>query len=49
MVNFYRQPGRRQRFLLPVDMSEWVSETDMVHLLLDVIELMDLAALEGRS
>lgn len=38
MANFYREPDRRQRFLLPVDMSEWVCETDMVHLLLDAIE-----------
>ena len=48
MANFYREPDRRQRFLLPVDMSEWVCETDMVHLLLDVIELMDLSAFEAH-
>ena len=46
MANFYREPDRRQRFLLPVDMSDWVSETDMVHLLLDAIELMDLSVFE---
>lgn len=48
MANFYREPDRRQRFLLPVDMSEWVCETDMVHLLLDAIELMDLSAFEAH-
>jgi len=48
MANFYREPDRRQRFLLPVDMSEWVSEADMVHLLLDAIELMDLSAFEAH-
>lgn len=48
MANFYREPDRRQRFLLPVDMSDWVSETDMVHLLLDAIELMDLSAFEAH-
>ena len=46
MANFYREPDRRQRFLLPVDMSEWVAETDMVHLLLDVVGLMDLSLFE---
>ncbi|MFG1466767.1 IS1182 family transposase [Xanthobacter sp. DSM 24535] len=48
MANFYREPDRRQRFLLPVDMSDWVSDTDMVHLLLDAIELMDLSAFEAH-
>lgn len=48
MANFYREPDRRQRFLLPVDMSEWVSEEDMVHLLLDAIELMDLSVFEAH-
>lgn len=47
MANFYREPDRRQRFLLPVDMSEWVCESDMVHLLLDAIDLMDLSVFEA--
>ncbi|MFD0389564.1 transposase [Tistrella bauzanensis] len=48
MANFYREPDRRQRFLLPVDMSDWVCEADMVHLLLDAIELVDLSAFEAH-
>jgi len=46
MANFYREPDRRQRFLLPMDMSDWVPDTDMVHLLLDAVMLMDLSAFE---
>ena len=30
--------------LLPVDMSDWVSDTDMVHLILEAVERMDLSA-----
>lgn len=48
MANFYREPDRRQRFLLPVDMADWVAETDMVHLLLDAVALMDLSAFESH-
>lgn len=48
MANFYREPDRRQRFLLPVDMSDWVQDTDMVHLLLDVLALMNLSAFEAH-
>ena len=48
MANFFREPDRRQRFLLPVDMKDWVPETDMVHLLLDIVGLMDLSAFETR-
>ena len=46
MANFFREPDRRQRFLLPVDMADWVPEADMVHLLLDVVAAMDLSAFE---
>ncbi len=46
MANFYREPDRRQRFLLPVDMADWVPDTDLVHLLLDAVGLMDLSAFE---
>jgi hypothetical protein len=35
MANFHREPDRRQSFLLPVDMADWVPDTDLVHLLLD--------------
>ena len=46
MANFHREPDCRQRFLLPVDMADWVPDTDLVHLLLDAVKLMDLSAFE---
>lgn len=46
MAKFYREPDRRQQFLLPVDMADWVSKTDLVHLLLDAVALMDLSGFE---
>lgn len=46
MANFHREPDRRQRFLLPVDMADWVPDSDLVHLLLDAVELMDLSAFD---
>ena len=46
MANFFREPDRRQRYFLLVDMADWVPEADMVHLLLDVVALMDLSAFE---
>ena len=48
MANFYREPDRRQRFLLPVDMADWVPDTDLVHLLLDAVGLMDLSTFEAH-
>ncbi len=48
MANFFREPDQRQQFLLPVDMKDWVPETDMVHLLLDVVTLMELTAFEAH-
>ena len=39
MANFHREPDCRQRFLLPVDMADWVPDTDLVHLLLDAVIL----------
>ena len=32
MATFFRKPDRRQRFLLPVDMLDWLPESDFVHL-----------------
>ncbi len=29
MARFFRAPDRRQRFLLPVDMMEWLPEDDI--------------------
>lgn len=46
MAHFFRQPDRRQRFLLPVDMMDWLPEDDIVHLIVDAVGLMDLSAFE---
>jgi transposase len=47
MARFFREPDRRQRYLLPVDMLDWLPEDDIVHLLVDAVALMDLAAFEA--
>ena len=43
MAHFFRAPDRRQRFLLPVDMMDWLPEDDIVHLVVDAVGLMDLS------
>ena len=47
MAHFFRQPDRRQRFLLPVDMMDWLPEGDIVHVILDAVGLMDLSDFEA--
>src|SRR3954468_25009978 len=47
MAHDFRCPGRRQTFLLPPDMRDWLPEDDIVHLILDAVALMDLAAFEA--
>jgi len=47
MATFFRKPDRRQRLLLPIDMLEWLPETDLVHLVLDAIGEMDLTVFEA--
>lgn len=47
MAHFFREPDRRQRFLLPVDMMDWLPEGDMVHIVVDAVGLMDLSAFEA--
>jgi len=42
MAHFFREPDRRQRFLLPVDMMDWLPEGDIVHVIVDAVGLMDL-------
>jgi len=49
MAHFFRRPDRRQRLLLPVDMKDWVPADDLVHLVVDAVELMDLSAFEAAS
>jgi transposase len=46
MANFFRHPDRRQRFLLPIDMMDWVPKNDIVHLIVDAVEMMDLRRFE---
>ena len=46
MANFFRHPDRRQRFLLPIDMMDWVAKDDVVHLIVDAVEMMDLRRFE---
>mgnify|MGYP001094261761 FL=1 len=46
MANFFRHPDRRQRFLLPIDMMDWLPEDDIVHLLVDAVGVMDLRRFE---
>lgn len=48
MAGFFREPDRRQMHLLPVDLLELVPEDDIAHLILDVVEGMDLSRFEGR-
>jgi transposase len=47
MAHFFREPDRRQRFLLPVDMMDWLPEDDIVHLIVDAVGLMDLSGFEA--
>ena len=47
MARFFRAPDRRQRFLLPLDMMEWLPEDDIVHLMVDAVGLMDLSRFEA--
>ena len=47
MAHFFRAPDRRQRFLLPIDMMDWLPEDDIVHLIVDAVGLMDLSGFEA--
>ena len=49
MAHDFRCPERRQTFLLPPDMRDWLPEDDIVHLILDAVALMDLAASRRRT
>ncbi len=48
MAGFFRAPDRRQRYLLPVDMMDWLPAGDIVHLVVNAVELMDLSAFEAE-
>jgi transposase len=47
VAHFFREPDRRQRFLLPVDMMDWLPEGDIVHLIIDAVGVMDLSGFEA--
>src|SRR3954469_9731327 len=47
MAHDFRCPERRQTFLLPPDMRDWLPEDDIVHLILDAVALMELSAFEA--
>ena len=47
MAHFFREPDRRQRFLLPVDMMDWLPEGDIVHVVVDAVGLMELGDFEA--
>jgi transposase len=48
MAKGFRPVERDQRFLLPVDMTEWLPADHQVWLVLDVVAQLDLAVLTGR-
>ncbi len=47
MAHDFRSPERRQVFLLPPDMRDWLPGDDIVHLILDAVSLMDVSAFEA--
>src|SRR3954452_11477067 len=47
MAHDFRCPERRQTFLLPPDMRDWLPEGRIAHLILDAVALMDLSAFEA--
>src|ERR1700712_2106454 len=47
MAHDFRCPERRQTFLLPPDMRDWLAEDAIVHLILDAVALMEHSAFEA--
>lgn len=47
MAHFFREPDRLQRFLLPIDMMDWLPEGDIVHVVVDAVGLMDFSDFEA--
>ena len=41
MARDFRWPERREAFLLPPEMQNWLPQDDIVHLVLDAVSLMD--------
>lgn len=48
MARFFRTAERRQSFLLPADMWDWLPDDDIVHLIVDAVSVMDLRAFEAQ-
>jgi transposase len=48
MARFFRIAERRQSFLLPADMRDWLPDDDIVHLIVDAVSVMDLWAFEAQ-
>ena len=46
MARDFRWPERREAFLLPPEMQNWLPQDDIVHLVLDAVSLMALSAFE---
>ena len=47
MAHHFRKPERRQGFLLPADMMDWLPEGDIVHLIVDAVAMVDLCGFEA--
>ncbi len=48
MARFFRTAERRQSFLLPADMRDWLPQDDIVHLIVDAVSVMELRAFEAQ-
>ncbi|MDQ3734289.1 MAG: IS256 family transposase, partial [Actinomycetota bacterium] len=48
MAKGFRPVDRRQRFLLPPDMSEWLPVDHLVWFVLDTVGRLDVAAFSAR-
>ena len=47
MAHHFHEPERRQAFLLPADMMDWLPEGDIVHLVVDAVAMLDLSEFEA--
>jgi transposase len=47
MAHHFRKSERRQAFLLPADMMDWLPGGDIVHLIVDAVAMMDLGEFEA--
>jgi transposase len=47
MAHHFREAERRQKALLPADMIEWLPDNDIVHLIVEAVDMMDLSKFEA--